>query len=191
MFDPAYVAPETIRPLRREEYDRLVEQGLFDDERLELLRGALVTMSPQGSPHAAVIRLLTHLLVPVLHGRALVQIQCPLAVSDDSEPEPDVAVLEPADDGYASGHPHTAHLVIEVADSSLATDRAIKSELYASAGVPEYWIVNLAEQVVEVHRVPGAAGYQQVTRRDRSATLHVHAFPDVALHVADFLPEIG
>lgn len=185
---PADIAPESIRPLRRTEYDRLVTLGVFGQERIELLHGMLVTMSPQGSPHAAVTRLLNKLLVPALGERALVQIQAPLAVSDHSEPEPDVAVLAPSADGYAAGHPETAFLVVEVAASSLTIDRQVKAALYAGAGVPEYWIVDVVGGQVEVYTGPEPEGYTRVTRHGRDQTLRLRAFPDVALPVADFLP---
>src|SRR5215470_8355044 len=87
VIDPAILAPERVRPLRRDEYDRLVELGYFEDEKIELLHGLLVAMSPQGAPHMYVIRKLTKLFVPAVGERALVQVQGPLAVSDDSEPE--------------------------------------------------------------------------------------------------------
>ncbi|MEM9492519.1 MAG: Uma2 family endonuclease, partial [Myxococcota bacterium] len=142
-----------------------------------------------------VIRLLGRRLTLALGERALVQVQCPLAVSDHSEPEPDLAVLAPAADGYASGHPETALLVIEVAESSLATDRDIKADLYAEAAVPEYWIVDLsrglAEARVAVFAEPGPDGYARVTYHGRDETLCPRAFPDIAVALAEFLPAPG
>lgn len=144
------LAGERQRPLRREEYDRLVEQGCFEDERVELLHGMLITMSPQGPRHATVIENLTMLLVPAVLGRARVRVQSPLAASDDSEPEPDLSMVAPGPRPH--GHPHTALLVVEVAETSLAKDRQIKAGIYVACGVPEYWVVNLPERTASRSR---------------------------------------
>src|SRR5262245_36998247 len=112
-IDLELLAPQGLRPITRAEYDRMIDLGIFDeDERIELLHGMLVAMSPQGQRHAYVIRVLTELLVPALLGRAQVRIQLPLAASDDSEPEPDVSVVPVGD--YLDDHPQGAHLVVEV-----------------------------------------------------------------------------
>jgi Uma2 family endonuclease len=123
-------------------------------------------------------------------GRALppgfeVRTHSPLAVSDDSEPEPDVAVVSAGD--YSTRHPQTALLVIEVADSSLQKDRRVKAALYAAAGIPEFWLVDLAARRVDVHRSPGAAGYASVEHH-ATETIALMAFPDVQIPVAAFLP---
>jgi Uma2 family endonuclease len=180
------VWPERIRPLRRVEYDALIEQGLLEDSRVELLLGTLVEMTPQGPLHANVIRRLVEQLLPAVSGRAHVRVQSPLALSDDSEPEPDVAVVPAAD--YDAAHPSSALLVIEVSETSLVKDRGIKAALYATTGIPEFWLVNLAEQVVEVHSHPLAGRYTDVQRVDRSAQLTLAGFPSVSISVADLLP---
>src|SRR5512144_538416 len=108
------IEPELVRSFKRSEYDRMVELGLFQDERVELIRGVLVKMSPQLAPHASTIRKLTQLLMAQLQGRFALSIQSPLALSDDSEPEPDVAIVPLGD--YDAEHPRTALLIIEVAD---------------------------------------------------------------------------
>src|SRR6188474_2518366 len=141
------IDPTLVRSLKRSEYDRMIELGLFDEERVELLQGVLVKMSPQLAPHASTVSRLTELLVLRLAGRLGVRIQLPLALSDDSEPEPDVAVV--ALGNYDAQHPATALLVIEIADSSLQKDRA-KAAVYAAAGIREYWIVNLSARSIEV-----------------------------------------
>jgi Uma2 family endonuclease len=174
-----------VRPLRRREYDRLVELGLFEDERLELLRGTLVAMSPQGPPHADVVERLATRLVTGLAGRARVRSHSPLAVSDDSEPEPDIAVVPDGD--YSTEHPSHALLVVEVADSSLRKDRQMKADLYAEAAVPDYWIVNLNQSAIEVHRDPSDGHYAAVTTYRRGQTLRLAAFPDIELEVDDIL----
>jgi Uma2 family endonuclease len=178
--------PSKVRPLQRAEYDRLVGLGMFRGEKVELLHGQLVTMSPQGEPHVFSVTRLTKLLVRALGDRAEVRVQAPFAASAVSEPEPDVAVVAPGD--YLDEHPVRAHLLIEVADSSLQDDRRIKGPLYAAAGVPEYWIVDLAGGAVEVHREPVADGYASVSRHGRGETLAVPGFGDVSVPVGDILP---
>ncbi|MFZ5469736.1 MAG: Uma2 family endonuclease [Myxococcota bacterium] len=182
MLNLEQLHPEQLRPLRRTEYDRLVELGAFDeDEHVELLSGMLVAMSPLGPDHAAVISWLTQELVHALRRRAEVRVQLPLALSDDSEPEPDLTVVPPGD--YRAAHPTHAWLVVEVANATLRKDRLIKARLYAEAGIPEYWIVNLADQVLLVHRQPVSGAYTSVTEH-RAGRAHLAKFPDVAIDVA-------
>lgn len=181
----ASLAPEHFRPLRRVEYDRLVELGTFDGERIELIAGELRRMSPIGPPHTSTVDRLNELLVVALQGRARVRTQGSFAAGELSEPEPDFCVLPRGD--YDHAHPHEAHLIIEVADSSLKYDRGQKAALYAECGVPEYWIVNLVERVVEVHRAPQAGGYRELSVVPKGARLRILAFPDVELAVDDFL----
>ncbi|HWO24803.1 MAG TPA: Uma2 family endonuclease [Kofleriaceae bacterium] len=180
------IEPELFRPLKRSEYDRMVELGLFQDERVELLRGVLVKMSPQYAPHASTIEKLTELLVMRLQGRFRVRIQSPLALSDDSEPEPDVAIVPRGD--YETEHPRTALLVIEVSDSSLQKDRG-KAEIYASAGIGEYWLVNLGARTVEVYSSPEGDRYAEAHTLREGATLRPTALPDVSIAVAEILPK--
>ena len=186
---PASQPPDRVRPLRRAEYDRLVALGAFAGEQVELLDGRLVTMSPHGEPHAYSITRLTKLLVTGLGDRADVRVQLPFAASDLSEPEPDLAVVTPAD--YLDDHPHRAWVVIEVASSSLEEDRRVKAPLYAAAGVPEYWIVNLVERVLEVHRAPTGDAYASMVRHLPGARVAVPGFEDVLVAVDAILPPGG
>lgn len=163
----------------------MVERGDFGDERVELLRGELVPMSPQGPMHIDVVAQLVELLVVALAGRASVRPQGPLAMADHSEPEPDIAVVPRG--RYLEKHPVSAYLVIEVADSSLSKDRVTKAVLYAESGVPEYWIVNLPEQVIEVRSQPRDGVYRKVETRRRGEVLAPIAFPDVGIAVDDIL----
>lgn len=176
---------EHIRPLRRVEYDRLVALGTFDGERIELIAGELRRMSPIGPPHASTVDRLAELLMLALAGRARVRVQGSFAAGELSEPEPDLSVLPLGD--YDAAHPDVAHLLIEVADSSLSYDRGQKAQLYAQCGVPEYWVVNLVERVVEVHRVPQPSGYEQVSVHAKGSRLRLLAFRDVELEVDAFL----
>ena len=148
MVDARLLAPNTTRGLKRVEYDRLVELGAFEDERVELIEGVIVTMSPNYPEHASPVQLLTELLVPVLVGRATVRIQLPVYAVRESEPEPDVAIVPLGT--YRDAHPDRAHCLIEVAHTSVSKDRNIKAPLYAASGFTEYWRVNEPEEVVEV-----------------------------------------
>jgi Uma2 family endonuclease len=172
-------------PITRAEYDELVRRGALEDARVELLYGRIVSMSPIGKPHAYAVTSLVELLVHALGKRARIRGQQPFAAPDESEPEPDVAVVPPGD--YLDDHPKTAWLVVEVADSSLARDRA-KAKLYAAAGVSEYWIVDLTGDAVDVHRHPSADGYRALTRHRRGEALRLVAFDDVELRLGDVLP---
>jgi Uma2 family endonuclease len=179
------VWPDRIRRLKRVEYDQLVDSGLLQDSRVELLLGVLVDMSPQGPRHAEVVSRIAERFTRDLTPAQRVRVQSPLALSDDSEPEPDVAVV-PAGD-YWSAHPSRALLVVEVAETSLLKDRGIKTALYATAGVPEFWLVNLAEQIIEVHRRPLAGRYDEVVRVDSTGTLTSEAFPNVRIMASEIL----
>jgi Uma2 family endonuclease len=179
------VWPDRIRPLRRVQYEALVEQGLFDDSRVELLFGSLVDVSPQGPLHAAIIARLTRRLAQQLPSTMQLRVQSPLALSDDSEPEPDIAVVPEAD--YTSSHPTRAVFVIEVAETSLQKDRVVKAGLYATAGVDEYWLVNLSDKEVEVNRQPRGGRYEQVDVLRPSVELSPHAFPAVRFTVGELV----
>jgi Uma2 family endonuclease len=149
-----------LRPLLRTEYDELVETGALEGARVELLQGVLVEVTPQGVPHADVVTRLTRLLSPLFQQGYDLRVQLPLAAGPADEPEPDLAVVEHRD--RRDAHPSTAALVVEVAHSSQRMDLGYKARLYASAGVPDYWVVDLAARRVLVHREPGADGYAAV-----------------------------
>jgi Uma2 family endonuclease len=173
------------RPLRRTEYERLVELGVFEGERIELLYGVLVRMSPHGPPHDSAIQRLTRLFVQSLSDRAEVRIQSAFAASDGSEPEPDVAVVPLGD--YVEAHPSAALLVVEVAVSSLETDRELKARLYAECGVPEYWVVNVIDRLIEVRTDIISGTYTRMTPYAPGQSLRLLRFPDVEIHVSDVL----
>ncbi len=178
-------AAEVIRPLRRVEYDPLVALGAFQDERIELLEGALVAMSPIAAPHSSTVQRLNRLLVLALEGRAAVRCQSSFAALEFSEPEPDFAVVPPGD--YDLDHPGEAYLIVEVAESSLAMDRGKKLRLYASCAIPEYWVVNLPERCIEVYTQPSPGAYARVERYECGQSIALVAFPDVAFAVSDIL----
>src|SRR5689334_3050697 len=177
--------PDGFRPLRRVEYDKLVELGAFEDEKIELLEGVLVPMSPIGPRHSSAVQKLTELLVLALTRRAVVRPQLPFAASDLSEPEPDLMVSPVSD--YDTAHPDEALLLIEVAESSLAKDRGIKLRIYARRGVPEYWIVNVVDRVIEVYTDPVESGYRSSVVYRRGQSIRLVSFADVDVRVSDVM----
>ncbi len=181
----ADLAPERVRPLKRVEYERLVSEGLFDDERIELLGGVIVEMSPQDPRHADTVARLAELLQRLVPADKHVRIQAPFAASEDSLPEPDVAVVPRLD--YEKAHPDEACLLVEVSNSSLRKDRILKSEVYALAGVPEYWVVSLVERQVEVRTKPQRAGYATTTIARPGDAIRVASLANLEIAVSDFL----
>ena len=172
-----------------EEYHRMGEVGILtEDDHVELIRGEIVEMPRQGFRHRAFIDNLTRLLVTRLGDRAVVSIQMPIVLTDDTEPEPDVQVLRPPTVPYKHREVRAedSFLLIEVAETSLAYDRSTKLGLYAAAGVPEYWIVDCGAESIEIHRTPDADGYREVARVvEPTATVALQAFPDVVLTLAE------
>ncbi len=186
MFDLSLLGSESVRPIRRVEYERFVASGVFGEENLELLHGVLFRMSPQGTLHADAIAVLHQMLVRALGERAAVRSHSPFAANDLSLPEPDLAVV--SNRRYTDAHPSEAFLIVEAADSSLTKDRQIKAPLYASNGVAEYWILDLEAPAIEVHRLPTAGAYASVARYERGAAVPLAGFPDVSIRVSDVLP---
>jgi len=177
-----------------DEYFGLVDTGaLHPDDRVELLEGVIVAVAPQNPPHASAVGLLHEVIGAVVGSRAVVRVQAPLILGRQSAPEPDVAVVPGKRSDYCRVHPRTAVLVIEVADRSLPQDRLTKTRTYAAAGIPEYWIVNLRDDCVEVYRDPdvNAAAYRSRRVALRSETISLVVFPDAIVAVSDILPECG
>ncbi len=153
-----------LRPFTVAEYHRMAEVGIFaPDERVELLDGQIIPMSPIGSQHAAHVDRLTQFFVQECAHMAIVRVQSPIRLGQHSEPEPDIALLRPRADYYAEAHPTAAdvYLVVEVADSSLAYDQQQKVPRYAAAGIAEVWVLDVLAARLTVYRQPGAAGYGQ------------------------------
>jgi Uma2 family endonuclease len=177
------------RLFTREEYHRMGEAGIFArGERVELIRGEIITRSPQGRRHRAFIDNLTQILTTRLSGRAIVSVQMPIVLADDTEPEPDLQLLGRRAVPYKEREAHAddALLIIEAGVTSLGYDRSTKLRLYAAAGIAEYWVVDCHTESIEVHRTPHRDGYRDVTRiTDPAATLAPLAFPDVVLTLAE------
>lgn len=184
------------RRFTRSEFERAGALGLFEGERLELIGGEIVRkVTPQQSAHAAAIRRVEEALRSVFNQGFDVRVQLPIALADHSEPEPDVSVVRGSFADYEQSHPTSALLVVEVADTSLRFDRGAKASLYAGARIPEYWIVNLVERIIEVHRdprsdpsLPFRAAYALVEQRAEGDDLTPSAAPDRVIRVVDLFP---
>jgi Uma2 family endonuclease len=173
------------------EYHRMAEAGILtEDDRVELIAGEIVEMSPIGSRHATVVKRGNRLFSRAVGDRALVSVQDPVDLDPYDEPQPDLALLRPRPDDYAAGHPRPADilLVVEVADTSLAADRRLKLPLYARAGVVEAWLVDLEGDALEVHREPRSTGYALIRRYQRGERAAPQALPEVVVAIDDLLP---
>ena len=162
------------RALTVAEYHRMGEVGILTEgDRVELIEGELVAMAPIGSEHSGTVNALTRLLVEIVGDWGVVAVQNPVQLDDLTEPEPEFAVLKPRPDYYRRATPRADDvlLLIEVADSSLAYDRAVKRSLYARHGILEFWIVNLTAGEVEVCRTPTGDNYASVLHVGREAIL--------------------
>ena len=183
-----------VQVLRRrfnvEEYYLMAKAGILsEDDRVELIDGEIVEMPPIGSPHASNVDRLIQLFVLRLGERAIVRAQNPVRLGEHSEPQPDIALLRPRDDFYAAAHPgpQDVLLLIEIADTSIDYDREVKSPLYARAGIPEYWLVDLAGQRIEVYRDPAAGEYRQLRLVRRGERLAPEALPSLEMSSSDIL----
>lgn len=173
----------------RQQYENMVTSGIFHpEERLELIDGYIIDMAPQSSFHAATVQLAENALRSAFGTAYTVRVQMPLALDDNSEPEPDIAVVVGGPRDYLQEHPSTAVLIVEVADASLVHDRGAKKALYARNGIQEYWIVNLKDGVLEVCRAPEQAAYRSQIVLHRGDSLQPAACPDHSIAVAELLP---
>ena len=187
-------APQVTRETRKftaEEYFRMVEAGIIqEDERVELVEGEILLMPPMGHPHASGIMRHTRIFASlIVANRVTLLVQAPLPLGEHSAPEPDLALLKFREDDYAGGYasPEDTLLVIEVAESSLNYDMAIKSQVYGRAGIPEMWVLNLQGDCLERFTEPGDAGYAQHSTLRRGEKVTPLALPDVELAVEDLL----
>jgi Uma2 family endonuclease len=173
-----------------ERFHQMTEAGIFGpDDRIELMDGEIVEMSPIYPPHSSRVGRLTHLCVLRFGDRCVVSIQGPLDVDAHTEAYPDVLLLRPRDDFYAARHPRAEDvlLVVEVSDTTVRYDTRVKAPRYAAAGIADYWLVNLRRNTITVFRDPGPTGYgrSQVVRRGES--IRPLAFPDDEVAVAEIL----
>ncbi len=185
------------RQFNIQDYHQMVKAGILtEDERVELIEGEIVEMSPIGTRHAACVKRLLKLFSQLLGDRVMVAVQDPVVLSNLSEPQPDLALLKPRDDFYAAGHPQPQDifLLVEVADTTIESDfaertlreRAIKIPLYSSSGIVEVWLVDVNEQVIEAFRDPTDNSYQNI-QKFQQGEIFVQAFPDVSFAVEQIL----
>jgi Uma2 family endonuclease len=181
-----------VKRWTRDEYDRLVSTGVLEGRHVQLVEGEILEMTPQGPGHATAIQLAGDALHAAFAPGFGVRMQLPLALGTDSEPEPDVAIVRGAPRDYRDHHPRTAELVVEVSDSTLDFDRGRKSRVYAAAGIPEYWLIDLGARLLEVFREPTEAGglvvYARQTQMAPHESIAPLARPDVRIKVSDLLP---
>jgi len=178
--------------LTRARYDRMIDAGILgEDDKVELLDGLLVAREPQGSRHPTAVMLVRMALEKAFGRRYHLREEKPVALDRMSEPEPDVVVVRGGVRDYRDAHPSKPVLIVEVAESSLRLDRLRKGGLYARAGIVEYWILNLADDVLEVYRDPARKGgwtYTSVRRFERNATVTPLAAPRARIRVSSLLP---
>lgn len=174
------------------EYYKMAEVGvLCSNERVELLEGEILAMSPQGPLHAAGSSRAADIFRALLGGRVIVREQYPIHLDDESEPEPDVVLALPDENYYSDDHPTPAEilLALEVSDTTLEIDRVRKQRLYAKAGIRQYCVLNLQAHELEDYRQPSANGYRSKQTYTEAESFTLAAFPDIRVRVADLLPQ--
>ena len=194
---PAMASYETrTRRFSRVEYERLIDLGVFQPgEHIELIGGELMVAEPQGAAHYTAIRKSAKALEAAFGPGWEVRTEGPIGLDDDSEPEPDVAVVPGGPDDYSRAHPSRPVLTVEVAEQSLAADRQRKGSLYARAGLADYWVLNLVDRVLEVYREPTSDSaapfgwrYARTEVFDASARVTPLASPGSSISVSQLLP---
>ena len=179
-----------LRQITVEEYDQMIESGVFDEnDRVELLNGAIVEKMPKGKKHSAATDRIAKFLDRQFNEYFFVRNQNPIWLSEFSEPEPDIVLAVLREDEYENSHPtpDEIYLILEVSDSTLNYDRNTKGEAYARAGIRQYLVLNVQEKTLEDYREPGADGYGSKQTHRAGQTFNLVAFPDISLNVSDFL----
>lgn len=174
-----------------DEYHRLIETGILTtDEKVELLEGQIIQMSPQRPPHAATTQRTANYLSRLLAERAYIRVQLPITLLPNSEPEPDIAVVRIDEREYFDHHPTADEifLLVEVAKTTLKSDRIIKASTYDKAKIPEYWVLDVQERQVHVFREPVGNTYQQETILNEDTTISMIAFADVNVSLNQLFP---
>ena len=174
----------TIAKWTLDEYHQMVAAGILDDRRVELLRGEIVEMPPEGEPHAFDSNQTFKYLLKILDGLADVRGAKPITLPNQSEPEPDLAIVQDLGREYREHHPYPENIfwLIEYSNSSLSKDLEIKRKIYAEVGIPEYWVVNLKKSQLTVFRNPENGDYSSETTRT-TGTIAPIAFPEVSISV--------
>ncbi|MGH9841244.1 MAG: Uma2 family endonuclease [Blastocatellia bacterium] len=190
MMTPQMTAQVSRRPFTTEEYHRLYDVGvLTEDDRVELIDGEIIKMFAIGPRHSGCVKKLNAILNRVASSYAVVSVHDPVHLGEYSEPEPDLALLKPREDFYTQSHPTPAEILvaIEVADSSLESDRQLKLPTYAKAGIPEVWLVDLVNGRVEIHTQPAESIYQEVRLVLRGQQIISKAIPQLDLKADEVL----
>lgn len=184
----------TVQILRKKftvgQYHQMIETGILTDrDRVELLQGEIISMSPVGRQHAACVDRLNELFVLALASRAIVRVQSPICLSNDSEPQPDITILQRRPDFYRESHPQAQDILalLEVSDTTVEFDRTVKVPLYAADNISEVWVVDLNAEAVHVYHGPSPTGYQQVQTLHRGKSLAFQASADVQFTVDQLL----
>ena len=162
------------RLINVDEYYRMAEVGILTEhDQVELIHGEIIKKSPIGSKHAAVVDRINNLLKMHLSDQLIIRVQNPVKINDLNEPEPDISLLRFKDDYYAEKHPEPKDilLVIEVSDTTFSYDKEVKLPLYAAAGIPEFWLINIDKQEIEVHRNPADDVYKNISLHRKGDTL--------------------
>ena len=172
------------------QYHQMAEAGILtEDDRVELIRGEIVEMTPSGRRHAACVDRLNEMFILRLAQATIVRVQNPVELDDNSEPQPDLVLLRRRADFYEAGHPQAEDilLLVEVADTTVETDRDVKILLYANSGIAEVWLVDINAQCLEVYRQPSEKGYQIIQKYYRGQTVTIQAFSEVSFTVDEVL----
>jgi Uma2 family endonuclease len=180
-----------LRQITVEEYDQMIENGVFDENDLvELLNGAIVEKMPKGKKHSAATDRIAKFFDRNFGEFIFVRNQNPIWLDEFSEPEPDIVLAVPKADEYENSHPtpDEIYLIMEVSDSTLGYDRETKGAAYARAGIRQYLVLNVREKLLEDYREPSADGFQSKQTYRAGQTFNLVAFPDISLNVTDFFP---
>lgn len=180
-----------LRLFTVEEYERMAEMGILGrDERLELIDGVIIKMSPKGDPHCAATDRAARYFIRRMDDKVIVRNQNPIRLDDNSEPEPDIVLAIPEEKEYSARRPTLQEilLILEVADSTLYSDRRTKALLYAKAGIQQYCILNVKARELEDYREPGDEGYRSKQTFKAEQSFNLVAFPEVAIGVGELLP---
>lgn len=183
----------TLRRFTVKEYEKMVDAGILrDDEHIELIEGVILAVSPKGIRHAVANNRACKFFIKLLDDRAVVRNQNPIRLNDDSEPEPDIVIAAPKEKDYLEHHPTPTDilLILEVAGSTLPTDRKVKPLLYAQAGIIQYGILNVEAGELEDYREPGSEGYRSKQTYTAQQSFSLVAFPDVTIAVSELLPPV-
>ncbi|MGF1522490.1 MAG: Uma2 family endonuclease [Leptolyngbyaceae cyanobacterium] len=180
--------PSTLRLLSIHDYHQMAAVGILAaDEQVELIAGQIVQKMPKGPAHSALCKRIEKLLERRLGDQVLVRLQDPIQLDTYSEPEPDIVVVHPSENFYADRHPipDDVYLIIEISDTTVERDIGSKADLYATAGIPDYWVINIAKQQLHVFREPSADGYQRQLILKGQQSIALLALPNYTVTVQE------